>query len=427
MNTSSLIAVLIGGLCLSPVVLSAQEPLSLAEAQAEARAHAPDVAELDALVRGAEAVVAQARRTFRQNPEVSTTYAPGTLIGRPDEVSWAIGAALPVDLSGSWKPRAASADADVARAQHQREDGLRALDERVAQTLADVALQQRIATRIERLMALQQIAAGAAHRQLDVGQGTQLDADSADLDFASARVAVEQARGGLTRAQVQLARLLGRTSATDLVVADPAEPAELATALDFETLIGRDPRVRAAAAEVEAAKSERELFERLVTPTPTFGMTYGFQRRDIPLGSFAGAALANALTAVWPDRELTFTVTVPMPFFDRQQESRARATGRMLAAEAKLRSARADVRTELASTWADLQAATRSLEAVASMPATIDRDVNFVEQAVRAGAFDAVQRTQALRRLIEAGRIADTAVRDFRTARAAWVRRTGGL
>jgi hypothetical protein len=64
---------------------------------------------------------------------------------------------------------------------------------------------------------------------------------------------------------------------------------------------------------------------------------------------------------------------------------------------------------------------------VGLMPATIDRDVTFIEQAVRAGAFDSLQRTQALRRLVESGRLADAAVRDFRAARAAWLRRTVGM
>jgi hypothetical protein len=59
------------------------------------------------------------------------------------------------------------------------------------------------------------------------------------------------------------------------------------------------------------------------------------------------------------------------------------------------------------------------------MDATIERDTSFVEQAVRAGAVDAVQRTQALRRLVESGRVTDTTIRDFRAARAAWIRRTG--
>jgi outer membrane protein TolC len=405
------------------VVPKAQSPLTLADAQAEARTHAPDVVELDAVVRGAEAVAAQAPRRFRQNPEVTAVYGPGALAGRPDERSWTIGAALPVDVSGSWKPRAGSADADVTRSQRQRDDGLRALDERVAQTLAEVALQQRLTTRLERIMELQRIATDAAHRQLDVGQGTQLDADSADLDLAAALVAVEQARGQLTVARAQLARLLGRTTAQDLVVADQEEPPLPDTSPDIEGLIERDPRVRAAVADLEAATFERQMFERFVTPTPTFGLSYSYQRREIPIGVFSGSAFANSLSAVWPDRELTLSASVPLSFFDRQQEPRAKATGRILVAESKVQSSKADTRAELASTWASLQAASRALEAVRSMSATIDRDVTFVEQAVRAGAFDAVQRTQALRRLVETGRLADSAVRDFRATRAAWIRR----
>src|SRR5207249_5281509 len=124
-------------------------PVTLADAQAEARAHAPDATALDALVRGAEVVAAQARRRLRQNPEIAATYGPGALAGRPDELSWTVTAALPVDVSGSWKPRAASADAVVSQAQREREDGLRALDERVAEAVANLALQQQLGRRLE--------------------------------------------------------------------------------------------------------------------------------------------------------------------------------------------------------------------------------------------------------------------------------------
>jgi len=404
--------------------IAAQAPLTLEAAQAEARAHAPDIAALDAAVRGAEAVATQARRKLRQNPEVSGSIGPGAWVGRSDELSWSIGVSQPIDVSGSWKPRSASAEADVARAQRERDDGLRALDERVAVAHAEVALQQQIVRRLGQVTTLQQIAADAAHRQLDVGQASQLDADSADLDLAAARVAIEQARGDLASARARLARLLTRLASADLVVADPAETPPRSDRPSFSELVDQDPRVRAVAAELDAAKFEQQMFARLVTPGPSVGLAYGYQRRDIPAGSFSGAPLANALSALWPDRELTFNATWGLPFFDRQQESQARATGRILAAEAKLEMTRADVRLELSAAWESLQAASRGLEAVSSMTSTIDRDITFVEQAVRAGAFDAVQRTQALRRLVESGRLVDTAVRNFRSARAAWIRQT---
>lgn len=411
----------------TPAALDAQQLLTLADAQAQARAHAPEVAELEARVRGMQTIAAQARRIFRLDPVVSSTYFNGALLGRPDESAWSVDAKLPVDLSGSWKPRSASAAADVTRSQFQREDGLRLLDEAVGIAVADVALQQRLVDRTQRLLDLFAIAADAAHQQLKVGQGTQLDADSADLDLAGARVTLEQARADLARAQARLARLLGRASGAELRVADPPEQALSLQRPDFSAIVDRDPRVQAAQAEIDAATFERQTFERLVTPMPTLGLSSGYTRRDIPVGSFSGAPFASSLTTNWADRDLVFSVSLPIPLFDRQLQPRAQATSRLLAAEARLRTTRADVGTELESTWLAYEAAARVLRAVADTPTVIERDAGFVEQAVRAGAFDALTRTVNLRRLEDAGRRVDTAVRDYRAATAAWLRRSLGL
>jgi len=414
--------VLLAAACVVSVRAAAQQPLTLAAAQAEARAHAPDVADLDAHVRGAEAIAAQSTRKLRQDPTISASYFGGSLIGRQGETAWTLGGALPLDLSGSWTPRAASASADLARVEFERDDGLRALDERVALAVADVAFEQQLVARSERLAGLEAIAADAAHRLLAVGQGTAFDADAADLDLATGRVTLEQSRGELARARVQLARLLGRATSTDLAVEDPPEAVESSVAPDVEALIDHDPRVRAANAEIDAAKAEQQMFARLGLPSPTLGVAYGFQQFEIPTGSFTGSPGAAGLAATWPDRELTFSVNVAVPVFDRQREPRARASGRVLAAEAALQVARADVRRELEVSWAALQTATRALAIAAGTSTVLARDEGFVEQAVRAGAFDSTQRTQALRRLEEAGRLADTAIRDLRAARAAWLR-----
>jgi cobalt-zinc-cadmium efflux system outer membrane protein len=403
---------------------AAQGVLSLSEALAEARAHAPDTVTLDAAVHAAENIAAQASRRFRQDPELSASYFNGNLTGRPEESAWSVGARLPVDMSGSWKARGASANADVSRARLERDDGLRALDEQVALAVADVALQQRLLARSQRIADLQVIAAEAARRQLDVGVGTELDADSAELDLAAARAGLETARGTLTAARVQLARLLGRQAVSDVVVEDPPEPLTPLPRPDFDAIVDRDPRVQAVRSDIDAAKFERDMFERLVKPIPTFGIDGGYTRRDIPSGAFSGTPFANSLSAVWPDYELTFSVSVPLSLFDRQLEPRARATGRVLAAEARFRTVRATVASELDSAWAVAEAAQQAAGAVAGMAALIDRDAAFVEQAVRAGAFDALTRTQALRRLADSGRTADLAIRDYRAARAAWIRRS---
>ncbi len=403
--------------------LAGAQTLSLEAAQAEARAHAPDPATLRARITEAEAIAAQSGRRFRDNPVVSSSFSSGAVVGFEDEHAWAVGISQLFDLSGSRRPRVASASADLARARFQEQDGLRALDERVAVAVAELAYQQRIVARDQRLLALYQLAADGAHRQLEVGQGTQLDTDASDLDLAGARITVEQARGDLDRSRVQLGRLLGRDTSAEFAVDDPSERFDEVTATDLAAIVERDPRVQAAAAELDAARFEQRMFERLAKPMPTFGIEFGSQRRDIPAGSFSGAPFAGSLTAVWPDRELGMNISVPLPVFDKQQESRARSTGRILTAEAELRVVRADVRSELEISWLALQSATRAAQAVSGTRELVDRDAGFLDQAVRAGALDAVARSISLRRLEEAGRQVDAAIRDYRAARAAWRRR----
>jgi outer membrane efflux protein len=94
----------------------------------------------------------------------------------------------------------------------------------------------------------------------------------------------------------------------------------------------------------------------------------------------------------------------------------------MLVAEATLRRVRAEASAELRSAWERLVTAARALQSVLGTSAILNRDVDLVEQAVRAGFFDSTTRVIALQRLEEAGRRLDIAVRDLRVARAAWAR-----
>jgi cobalt-zinc-cadmium efflux system outer membrane protein len=421
---SSVPVVAVAIVALFPISAFAQRPLSLADAQAEARMHAPETAELQARIAEAEAIAAQASRRLREDPTVSSSFVQGRLVGRPDEHAWSLGFNQPFDISRSWRPRAASTAADVERRRQERDDGLRALDERVAVAVADLALAQRQIARSQQIADLHRLATDAVRQQFQVGTAPQIDADSAEIDFAIALASVEQAQGDVDQSRARLARLLGRETGRDLVVEDVPEAAEMPSSPpDFAALIERDPRVRAAAAEVDAATFERQMFDRLITPPVSVGADYGRQTREIPAGSFVGSPLAGLLAANWTDAELVFNVSVGVPLFNRQREPRARATGRILMAEARLRTVRADVRAELESSWAALQAAARAFQRVAATTAIIDRDAAFVEQAVTAGAFDTLTRTQELRRLQDAGRRVDTAVRDLRAARAAWLRR----
>lgn len=405
-----------------PGVVSAQEVLSLSQAQAEARTHAPEVAALKAELEAAEVLAREGSRIFRQDPVLTGRYSPGALVHSSEESAASVGVEWQVDVAGTWGPRGRAAGAERERAQAQGEDGLYALDEAVAEAVAELALAQRAEVRAERLASFQHVSVEAARKQLEVGKGSGFEVDAAELDEAAARAALEAAQGNVRRTRMSLARLLGRDVLQPLRVEDPPEEAPALPPLDSSLAGAHDPRIRAAAAELRAAEAEGATAERALWPMPTLGLEYVAQTREIPAGSFMGPG-AEDLSARWREHELSFSLSLPLPLLDRQREPRARATVRLLRAQAAMQAAEAEVRLELATAWSDLEAARRSLLALSATADAIDRGYAVLEQAVRAGALDSVARAQSLRRLEEAGRLLDEATRDYRVARARWIRR----
>jgi cobalt-zinc-cadmium efflux system outer membrane protein len=412
-------------LAMAPATRSwAERPLTLGEAQAEARAHAPDAAEVEAKLAAARRVAAPAGRIFRSDPVLRGQFEPGRAVGNDDERRWAVGLEWSIDVSGSWAPRGAAARANVAAAGFERDAGYAALDEAVAIAVAELAHRQRGLARTQSIAFLFDLAAQAAKRQLDIGQGNQLESDAAELDLRSARADIERARGELGRAQSRLARLLGRARGRGLQVADPAESAERPGGGEVDAVVSRDPRVRAVEAELVAARHAHRAANRSVLQPITLGAELGRAHQDIPAGSFDGVAGSGDLSARWIDWELMFSLAVPLPVFDRQVEARAESSAQATRAGARLRVVRAEVRAELDEAWASLDAAAGAHSALQDVPEIIEREFKLLEKALRAGAMDAVIRAQSLRRLEEAGQDHDRAVLDLRAARAAWIRRT---
>ena len=401
----------------------AAEPLTLAQAQTEARAHAPDVDLLAARLTAADALATDARRAVRRDPTLNFNAAPGEFGGDNSERDIGVGLRWSLDVTGSWVPRRISAGADRDRTRHERDDGLRALDEAVAIAHADAEFLQRPVERAESLLDLHDIAADAARRQLDAGTGNQIDLDAAELDQIQTGALVEQLRGDLRRAQVRLARLLGRPPQPGVLVAETDALRGLPPQISADAVAARDPRIHARQAEHYAAQKERDTFRRLIWGGPTLGIDYNYRRRSILAGAFHGPG-GSGLSASWTDQEITLSVTAPIPVADRQTAGRARARGRIAVAEAQLAVTRADVSADVAASQEELRAALAVMQRLAPSREILARELNLVELALKAGTMDAVTRAATLRRLLDVGRRLDEAHRACRIALAHWVRQT---
>jgi len=391
---------------------AAPAPLTLTAAQAEAREHAPERDAAEARVSGARDVAAVAGR-WVADPVASAEYHADA------DRAWSVGLEWTLPLSGASRARGAAAAAELRAAARARDAALAELDAEVALAFADLADAQRRLARADRLIRLHELAVDVAERQLKAGNGTRLDVDAAGLDLRAARVARADAGGDLASARVRLGRLLGRTATDELAVADTLDLAAAPGDIELAARIAADPRVRAAQADLDAARATATAERRAARPDVTFGVDVGRARNQVPAGAFASDP---DLDAAWSDWEVSFQLSLPLPLFDRNRRARADARARVLDAEAALALARADVRAEIELARAQLAAAIEAVEAAADVPQIVEREIDLLDKALRAGALDLADWSQQARRLEEVGGVYDQAVLSLRRARAAWAR-----
>ena len=394
-------------------------PLTLQQAQAEARAHAPERALADAAVAAARERAAVAGRWLTHDPVATGRYqrpAPGTDL---DDHAWSVGLEWTLELSGAWRARGEAARAAATAADDERAAALVALDGEIARAVAELAAAQRRIARTARMTELRELAARAAERTRATGGGTQLDVDAATLDLRAAQIEGADLRAELDAARLRLARLLGRPDAAGLEVAGDVDRSPAPPPAVIDPLVDRDPRVQAAAAQLDAARRVAEAERRAVVPGVTVGVELERARHDVPTGTFAAAP---GLTGAWSEWELGVQLSVPLPLVERNRAARVAAAAEVRSLQAQLAALRMDVRAEIATAHARLSAAISAMDAAADIPPILDREVQLLDKALRAGGIEFAAWAQQAHRLVEVGRSYDDAVLALQRARAAWAR-----
>jgi cobalt-zinc-cadmium efflux system outer membrane protein len=269
------------------------------------------------------------------------------------------------------------------------------------------------------MIALRELAARASERTRASGGGTQLDVDAATLDLRAAQIDSADAGADLESSRVRLARLLGRPDAAALEVADVVDQSPPPPPAVVDDLVDREPRVRAVAAQLEAARLVADGERRAAMPGVTVGVDLERARHDLPAGTFAAAP---TLGGTWSEWELAVQLSVPLPLVDRNRSARAAANADVRSLQAHLAELRMDARAEIAAAQARLSAAIAAMDAAADIPPILDREIQLLDKALRAGGIELSSWALQAHRLVEVGRTYDAAVLALRRARAAWAR-----
>ncbi len=318
----------------TPPAITAEAPLTLEEALAAARAHAPGIDAAQAGIRATDA--ARTVAGLRPNPsfEAQSENVAGTGAYRGlSGAETTVGVALPIELGGKRSARIAVADARSDRARLQAAIALADLELEVTQAYIEAAAAERRLAVARDQAAIAADGLRVASDRVTVGATSPIDQQRAEVLAINARTAADRAKRSLIVARDNLARLIGRpvTGTLDLgwfERTDASGPPASAAASGTLALAAARADLATANAQVRLARSQR---------VPDITVSLGARRLEA----------TNDMAAV-------FGVSIPIPLFNNGSAAVAQARAERDQADAQRRMARRDTERAIAGAEADV-------------------------------------------------------------------------
>ncbi len=233
----------------------------------------------------------------------------------------------------------------------------------------------------------------ATAKAVAAGGKTQIELNRIRLDLAHARMFARETETSLVSAKAALRAMIGRSEADPTfdvagVLDGPLDASLPAAEEGFALALKNRPDLRAQHWKVEQARAGVESERRHAYPTvaPMFGYTRQFQRKAI------GFPDANSWVAA---------ATVSLPFFDRNQGGRARASSALAQSQFQYDAAVAAIRAEVETAARQYKAARATATDIASEQLKLALDTrDAIAQAYHAGGrplIDLLDSEQTLR------------------------------
>lgn len=303
------------------------EDLTWAQVKERALKRSPTAVEGKQAVRAARAEAEGAGRWPRENPVLTGAVETGAPFGHGQDMGFSIGIQQEIDIAGVAATGARAAGAQVAAA--EKEDAVLRQDALVDAALAFIDLdraQRSLSIWVELDAMFRTIATGTT-KAAAAGEKPELDALLAEADSAGASADLAQAKTDLAAAQARLAIVIGAANPESLRVIgfsetpapDGRTPAELTAAA-----ARRRPEPSLWRARVAEAEARGSFAGRSVLPRPTVGVGFRWDRQEVGRDSLLGNP-GGLLGFRDTGEHLEVSLSIPLPFFDRNQAERARA------------------------------------------------------------------------------------------------------
>ena len=381
----------------------AQGVLTLRDALRMVETNNPAVLNAKAGLAAAEGEARESRGILYNNPELSLEHGRRTSPTEGGEVRTsepAVGISQTFEIAGQQGHRREAARREMEATRAQVLEAVAKGRGEVEQAFYEVlALQSRAASENE-IAKLAEDAANAVGKRVAAGEDSKLDGNLALVEAERARNQVETLREELVTARARLAELL-QLPPTSLpeVVGDltPAAPSySLPTLLES---IPRRPHLASLESREQAAISRLALERAAAVPDVTVGLNTA---REGP--------------QEFRERVTTLSVSIPLPFFRRNDAAIGRAMTERDRVQIERRAALRDTEAQVRALWQRFQSLDARVKRLSgSVLARLDENLSLSTKANRAGEIGILQLVVVNRQVLDARR-------DYLAAVTEWVK-----
>ncbi len=370
---------------LAAAQLEPARTIDLAEALEVARKHSPLLEAARARIAEADGDLTQAGLLLVGNPELELSAGPrfSSQRGGSSELDAEVALAQRFETGGQRRHRVARSEALATASRAQSADVSRDVSRAVASVFYEVLGVSEQLQLTRENVALGENLYDIARSRVSAGAAAPLEENTARIRRAAAKRQLIQVETLVKNATIRLATTLGLDPATALQVEGTLP--RIGNLPSLPDLLERaergHPRLLASQAALEAVQSAAALANAEAWPDVSLGASYARDEKDdIVMGG----------------------LTVEIPLFDRNQGERQRTKAASHRALATARSVRLEIDSELRRSYADYEAAMRSVAAFDDDVLRSHREnLRLIEAMFRAGKIQFVDVVLLQRELIE--------------------------
>jgi cobalt-zinc-cadmium efflux system outer membrane protein len=296
------------------------------------------------------------------NPLFNFGVTNGSLLNGPDEKAVSFGYTHIFELGGKRRRRTAVAEYDLQRARFQAADRERELRAEVREAFAEALAAAENLRSAEELFELNRKSFELAEERVKTGESAKLEQGLLEVELNRLKSDQIIFENQVARAILQLKSLAGIRPDAPLRLRGDLKPSVLNLSVDEATARGFNERPDLRAAQMELKSAEAEIASAKAAGIPDLEGSIGYSRQQSGFDQFGLDEAGNPVPLRQTDRTLSFGVSIPLPFRNRNQGNVLAAASRKEMARLELQFKEEIVRKEVVDAFSHYQAALQAVQ-----------------------------------------------------------------